>query len=178
MLFVSFILDRALTHLARRHEIPRAPDGAHSSRSQSAARRFPRGCRRGMSCLRNLFRARDNLALIVPMGIPKIRAVSRIVRSSSCRRSAFRSPGVNRFIADHKIRDFSSSANVSSGLAPASGISRKEAVSDSDLMLSRATSLSARFFRAHISASLIAIRVSQVEKGARPWKLCRWTRAF
>jgi len=91
---------------------------------------------------------------------------------------AVRVPGVNLFIAADRIRLRSSCRKALSGPARESGISSACGVSSFPLESSIDTSRGPRPLRRNMRASLMAIRVNQVEKQDFPSNLCKWTKAF
>lgn len=106
---------------------------------------------------------------------PMRRAVSRVVNSSSSRkRMAARIPGFNWPIAANKIRTPSRCKYLASGPGLGSGISKADAVPSSLPESSMDTSRITRPLRSNMRASLMAIRVSQVEKEDFPSNLCKW----
>jgi hypothetical protein len=91
---------------------------------------------------------------------------------------AFRIFGVNLFMAADRIRFCSLFKKTPSGLGRESCISGPRVVSSFPPKSSIDTSRRPWLLRRNISASLMAIRVNQVEKEDFPSNLCKWTKAF
>ena len=91
---------------------------------------------------------------------------------------AFRIFGVNLFMAADRIRFCSLFKKTPSGLGRESCISGPRVVFSFPPKSSIDTSRRPRLRRRNISASLMTIRVNQVEKEDFPSNLCKWTKAF
>src|SRR5260370_19273969 len=95
---------------------------------------------------------------------------------------AFRGLGLSSFTAAKRIRSVSPCGQLSSGFGPESGKSTASAAPSSVVDSAIGTSRDPRFLRSNIRASLMAIRVNQVENKESPsnffklmnafWKLC------
>jgi len=155
----------------------RRPLGASPSNDSHLNRDV--GVTKRLSVLRNSRRPRDTRAFTAVTDSPIMWALS--LRECSSRSQiwiAVRTPGVSRLMAKKRNRSVSLCAHLRSGLALGSGIWRvASAASLLAVDTSTHTALARRLLK-HMMASLIAIRVNQVENDDRSSNLCRWPNAF
>jgi hypothetical protein len=135
--------------------------------------------RYGSNSARRVNFARDRLDLTAATEIPRACAISRIEYPLACQSSTTcRQRGGSRSIASLSNASFSLRTQLLSGSSPRNFNSQGACLPLGSLVSSSESSKQFRFFRKIISAELIAIRVSQVEKFALSSNIFRCVKAL